>query len=185
MTGHETPGGSGTNRAAPHGPDTVSFGPFFLHDRTRLLERNGVPVKLGSRALDILRLLVSRAGEVVSKSELLAHAWPGLVVEEISLRVHIAEIRKALGDGKEGARYVTNIPSRGYCFVAPVQTAILSDATGDGEDDRGHAPSSPGADDRTRGCPAGTVGSIGQRAVCHAQRAGWDRQDNRGNRTRP
>ena len=47
MTGHETPGGSGTNRAAPHGPDTVSFGPFFLHDRTRLLEKDGVPVKLG------------------------------------------------------------------------------------------------------------------------------------------
>ncbi|MGL4559860.1 MAG: ATP-binding protein, partial [Afipia sp.] len=74
-----------------------------------------------SRALDILRLLVSRAGDVVSKNELLAHAWPGLVVEEINLRVHIAEVRKALGDGKEGARYVTNIPSRGYCFVAPVQ----------------------------------------------------------------
>ena len=80
-----------------------------------------MPVKLGSRALDILRLLVSRAGEVVPKNELLAYAWPGLVVEEISLRVHIAEIRKALGDGKAGARYVTNVPSRGYCFVAPVQ----------------------------------------------------------------
>ena len=46
---------------------------------------------------------------------------PGSCVEEISLRVHIAELRKALGDGKDGARYITNIPSRGYCFVAPVQ----------------------------------------------------------------
>ena len=55
------------------------------------------------------------------RTSCLAHAWPGLVVEEISLRVHIAEVRKALGDGKEGARYITNIPSRGYCFVAPVQ----------------------------------------------------------------
>ena len=80
-----------------------------------------MPVKLGSRALDILRLLVSRAGDVVPKNELLAYAWPGLVVEEINLRVHIAEIRKALGDGKAGARYITNVPSRGYCFVAPVQ----------------------------------------------------------------
>jgi predicted ATPase/DNA-binding winged helix-turn-helix (wHTH) protein len=106
---------------APHDGDIASFGPFSLHGKTRLLERDGVPVKLGSRALDILRLLVSRAGDVVSKNELLSHAWPGLVVEEISLRVHIAEIRKALGDGKEGARYITNIPSRGYCFVAPVQ----------------------------------------------------------------
>jgi predicted ATPase/DNA-binding winged helix-turn-helix (wHTH) protein len=106
---------------APTSSDAVSFGPFSLHDKTRLLEKEGVPVKLGSRALDILRLLVDRAGEVVPKSELLAYAWPGLVVEEISLRVHIAELRKALGDGKAGARYVTNVPSRGYCFVAPVQ----------------------------------------------------------------
>jgi predicted ATPase/DNA-binding winged helix-turn-helix (wHTH) protein len=102
-------------------PDSVSFGPFSLHERTRLLEKDGVPVKLGSRALDILRLLVSRAGSVVSKRELLAFAWPGITVEEINLRVHIAELRKALGDGKAGARYVTNIPGRGYCFVAPVQ----------------------------------------------------------------
>ena len=94
-----------------------------------MLERDGVPVKLGSRALDILSLLVSRAGDVVSKNDLLAHAWPGLVVEEINLRVHIAELRKALGDGKEGARYVTNIPSRGYCFVAPVQRIAASPPT--------------------------------------------------------
>jgi predicted ATPase/DNA-binding winged helix-turn-helix (wHTH) protein len=122
VTGLETTSGS---RASPvraaHEAEIASFGPFSLHAKTRLLERDGQPVKLGSRALDILRLLVSRAGDVVSKNELLAHAWPGLAVEEISLRVHIAELRKALGDGREGARYITNVPSRGYCFVAPVQ----------------------------------------------------------------
>ncbi|MCS3763114.1 putative ATPase/DNA-binding winged helix-turn-helix (wHTH) protein [Bradyrhizobium centrosematis] len=99
--------------------DTVSFGPFSL--RTRVLEKGGAPVRLGSRATDILRILVDRAGEVVSKHEILAFAWPGLAVEEISLRVHVAELRKVLGDGKDGARYITNVPSRGYCFVAPVQ----------------------------------------------------------------
>ena len=109
--------------AAVHEPETVSFGPFSL--RTRLLEKNGVPVKLGGRATDILRLLLSRAGEVIPKEEILAYAWSGLVVEEISLRVHIAELRKALGDGKDGARYITNVPSRGYCFVAPVQRSVL------------------------------------------------------------
>jgi predicted ATPase/DNA-binding winged helix-turn-helix (wHTH) protein len=127
VTGLETTSGYRASPAiAPHEAEIASFGPFSLHDKTRLLEKDGVPVKLGSRALDILRLLVSRAGDVVSKNELLAHAWPGLAVEEISLRVHIAELRKALGDGKEGARYITNIPSRGYCFVAPVQR--LADA---------------------------------------------------------
>ncbi|WP_426609853.1 ATP-binding protein [Bradyrhizobium sp. McL0616] len=104
--------------------DAVSFGPFSL--RSRLLERDGVPVKLGSRAMDILRLLVSRPGEVVSKHEILAYAWSGLAVEEISLRVHVAELRKVLGDGKDGARYITNIPSRGYCFVAPVERRLTS-----------------------------------------------------------
>ena len=64
---------------------------------------------------------VSRAGEVVPKNEILSYAWSGLAVEEISLRVHVAELRKVLGDGKDGARYITNVPSRGYCFVAPVQ----------------------------------------------------------------
>ncbi|MCA6117334.1 winged helix-turn-helix domain-containing protein [Bradyrhizobium sp. WSM 1738] len=122
MTGLDTTSGSRANPVwASHDASIASFGPFSLHDKTRLLERDGQPVKLGSRALDILRLLVSRAGDVVSKNELLAHAWPGLAVEEISLRVHIAELRKALGDGKDGARYITNVPSRGYCFVAPVQ----------------------------------------------------------------
>ena len=80
--------------AAVHEPETVSFGPFSI--RTRLLEKNGVPVKLGGRATDILRLLLSRAGEVIPKEEILAYAWSGLVVEEISLRVHVAELRKAL-----------------------------------------------------------------------------------------
>lgn len=122
MTAPRMPDNSRTDPAgASHGEDAVAFGPFALHNKTRLLEKGGVPVKLGSRALDILRLLVDRAGDVVSKNELLAHAWPGLVVEEISLRVHIAELRKALGDGVAGARYVTNVPSRGYCFVAPLQ----------------------------------------------------------------
>ncbi len=122
MTGPETPGGP-----LPHPieasvePDAFSFGPFSLHNKKRLLERDGAPIKLGSRAIDILRLLVNRAGEVVPKNEILAYAWPNLVVEEISLRVHIADLRKALGDGKAGARYITNVPSRGYCFVAPVQ----------------------------------------------------------------
>jgi predicted ATPase/DNA-binding winged helix-turn-helix (wHTH) protein len=126
-----------TELSAGHGPrssgagtlpdiDAVSFGPFSL--RSRLLEKDGVPVKLGSRAMDILRLLVSRAGEVVPKGEILAYAWSGLSVEEISLRVHVVELRRVLGDGKDGARYITNIPGRGYCFVAPVRRGDRAEA---------------------------------------------------------
>jgi predicted ATPase/DNA-binding winged helix-turn-helix (wHTH) protein len=100
--------------------DAISFGPFRLAPTERLLERDGVAVPLGGRALDILIVLVERAGEIVSKKELIARVWPDVTVEEGSLRVHIVALRKALGDGEAGARYVTNVPGRGYCFVAPV-----------------------------------------------------------------
>jgi predicted ATPase/DNA-binding winged helix-turn-helix (wHTH) protein len=100
--------------------ETWSFGPFRLLATERLLERNGVAVPLSSRALDILIALVERAGEVVGKDDLIARAWPTLTVDESSLRVQIAALRKALGEGGPGARYVTNVPGRGYCFVASV-----------------------------------------------------------------
>jgi predicted ATPase/DNA-binding winged helix-turn-helix (wHTH) protein len=98
--------------------EIVSFGPFSLIASERLLTREGAPVDLGARALDILIALVSRPNEVVSKKELLARVWPDVTVEENSLRFHIASLRKALGDGKDGARYITTLAGRGYCFVA-------------------------------------------------------------------
>src|SRR5271167_1439405 len=105
----------------PHdGKGVVAFGPFRLFPAERLLEKDGVPVHLGGRALDILIFLVERAGEVVSKRDLVARVWADVNVDEGSLRFHVAALRKTLGDGREGARYVTNVPGRGYCFVAPV-----------------------------------------------------------------
>ncbi|WP_245150601.1 ATP-binding protein [Pollutimonas harenae] len=100
--------------------EIVVFGPFRLHVNRRLLQRNGVAVKLGSRSLDILIALVERAGDVLSRRELIARAWAGLVVDEANLRVNISNLRKCLGEGKDGARYVVNLPGRGYSFVAPV-----------------------------------------------------------------
>jgi predicted ATPase/DNA-binding winged helix-turn-helix (wHTH) protein len=100
--------------------DVVSFGPFRLFAAERLLKKGDEPLPLGGRALDILITLVGRAGEVVSRKELISRVWPDVTVEEANLRVHIAGLRKALADGREGARYVANVPGRGYCFVAPV-----------------------------------------------------------------
>jgi predicted ATPase/DNA-binding winged helix-turn-helix (wHTH) protein len=100
--------------------DVASFGPFRLFMVERLLEKAGEPLELGNRALDILMALVERAGEVVTRKELISRAWPDVIVEEANLRVHISGLRKALGDGLDGARYVTNVIGRGYCFVAPV-----------------------------------------------------------------
>jgi predicted ATPase/DNA-binding winged helix-turn-helix (wHTH) protein len=110
--------------------DVVSFGPFSLVAGERLLTKAGEPVDLGARALDILLILVSRANEVISKKELLELAWPNIVVEEGCLRFHIAGLRKALGDGKDGARYISTLPGRGYCFVASLSRSSDPDYAG-------------------------------------------------------
>jgi predicted ATPase/DNA-binding winged helix-turn-helix (wHTH) protein len=98
----------------------LSFGPYNLLIGQRLLTRSGTPVDLGARAFDILIALVSRPNEVISKKELLSRVWPDVTVEESSLRFHMASLRKVLGDGKDGARYIATLSGRGYCFVAPV-----------------------------------------------------------------
>jgi DNA-binding winged helix-turn-helix (wHTH) protein len=104
----------------------LSFGPFNLFAAERLLKETDEPVPLGGRALDILIALTQRAGEVVSHKELISSVWPDLTVEGANLRVHIAALRKALGDGIDGARYISNVVGRGYCFVAPVTRSTSS-----------------------------------------------------------
>jgi predicted ATPase/DNA-binding winged helix-turn-helix (wHTH) protein len=99
----------------------LRFGPYAFHLRQRLILEGDRPLRMGGRALDILQVLVERAGSVVSKDALIAHVWPTSVVEEINLRVHIAALRRALGDGQNEQRYIVNIPQRGYSFIAPVQ----------------------------------------------------------------
>jgi predicted ATPase len=69
--------------------------------------------------MDILLILLEHAGEVVSKQTLIAGVWPKSVVEDINLRVHMAALRKALGDGQAGQRYIITVAQRGYSFVAP------------------------------------------------------------------
>src|SRR5215469_15835847 len=125
-----------------------SFGRFRLLPGEQILLEDEKPVRLGSRALDILTMLVEHAGELVSKDELTARVWPGTFVEESSLRVHIAGLRRALGDGHAGKRYVANIPGRGYRFVAPVAT---SEETGPA------APRSPQTAAPTHNLPASLI----------------------------
>src|SRR6266403_678469 len=108
-----------TGGAAP----TFSFGPFHLIPTQRLLLEAGEPLRLGSRALDILIALVERHGELLSKEELMARVWPKMFVEPSNLTVHVAALRRVLGDGRNGNRYLVNIPGRGYRFVAPVRVA--------------------------------------------------------------
>ncbi|UEH10628.1 ATP-binding protein [Pseudomonas sp. HN8-3] len=98
----------------------VHFGPYCIHPRQRLVLEAGRPLRLGRRAVDILLILLEQAGNVVSKQELIARVWPTSVVEDGNLRVHMAALRKALGDGQAGQRYIVTVAQRGYSFVAPL-----------------------------------------------------------------
>jgi DNA-binding winged helix-turn-helix (wHTH) protein len=98
----------------------VSFGPFRLLPAQFLLLEGDKPVPLGSRALEILIALLERPRELVSKQELMARVWPNLFVEPANLTVHVSALRRGLRDGRDGNRFIINIPGRGYCFVAPV-----------------------------------------------------------------
>src|ERR1700741_1768335 len=99
----------------------LRFGPFELNVAQRSLKKADQVIPLGGRAYDILIVLLENAGEVVAKAELIAKAWPDVTVEEGSLRVHLSALRKALGDGQFGNKYIASIQGQGYSFIAPVR----------------------------------------------------------------
>jgi DNA-binding response OmpR family regulator len=99
----------------------IIFGEFRLDPGTRILTRDGRPVHLGARAYDILLALVERAGKVVNSAEFLSIVWPNMFIEGSALRVHVAALRKALGDGESGRRLIVSIRGRGYAFVGEVE----------------------------------------------------------------
>lgn len=103
---------------------TFAFGPYRLVPGRQLLLLENQPVKLGGRAFDLLRLLVQRGGQLVTRDELIAAAWPDTFVHESNLKVNMWNLRRALGDTKFNPRYLATIAGRGYMFVAEVETAI-------------------------------------------------------------
>src|SRR5258708_4384914 len=102
-----------TSRSAPR-----RFDRFELDPAERLLLADGVPVTVGARAFDLLVALSDRPGRLVSKDDLFATVWPGLVVEENNLQVQVSTLRKILGPSA-----LATIPGRGYRFDLPVVSA--------------------------------------------------------------
>jgi DNA-binding winged helix-turn-helix (wHTH) protein len=99
------------------------FGPFRLDVRERLLQRDGVTISLTPKAFDLLLALVERHGRLVEKEEIFKAVWPDSFVEESNLTYNISFIRKALGDGENGLKFIETVPKRGYRFVAEVRQA--------------------------------------------------------------
>jgi len=102
----------------------ILFGNFCLRPKEFLLLEGGTPVQLGSRALEILTILLERRGELVTKHELMERVWPCVFVEPANLTVHMSALRRVLRDGQDGNRFIINIPGRGYSFVASVEATL-------------------------------------------------------------
>jgi predicted ATPase/DNA-binding winged helix-turn-helix (wHTH) protein len=112
------------------GGKVLSFGPFELSIGNRLLTNGAKAVPLGARAMDLLIVLVEQANQVVGRRTLIERVWPKRGAEQVSLRVHISALRKALDQSDPGRRYIMNVPGRGYSFVVPV-TSLSSPTPGD------------------------------------------------------
>jgi predicted ATPase/DNA-binding winged helix-turn-helix (wHTH) protein len=112
------------------------FGRFELRPSERVLLADGAPIALGARAFDLLVVLAERPGTLITKDDLLAAVWQGLVVEENNLQVQVSTLRKILGPSA-----LATIPGRGYRFNLPV---ALADA----------APSAPAVEPRAASAEA-------------------------------
>lgn len=132
---------------------TFSFGPFRLSPERQLLTRDDVPVRIGGRALDLLTALVECPGKVVSKTDLIAAAWPSTFVDESNLKVNMGSLRRVLGCGQD-ADFIATVIGRGYRFVAPV--TLVSRPPGPGSHWLGQNDNLPVWSARSIGGPDGT-----------------------------
>jgi DNA-binding winged helix-turn-helix (wHTH) protein len=103
-----------------NGP-VMRFGPFVVVPGRRQLLRNGKPVDLGSRAFDLLLILLKSRGSVVTKQDIIKHVWPSTVVDDTNLRFQMASLRKALGKDHD---VIKTIPGRGYLFTIDATSAF-------------------------------------------------------------
>jgi DNA-binding winged helix-turn-helix (wHTH) protein/tetratricopeptide (TPR) repeat protein len=97
--------------------DVLRFDRFLLDRGQRVLIRDGEIVRLTPKAFDLLELLVSRANEVIGKTELIERIWPDTYGSDTNLSKLVFMVRKELGDAPDGRPYIETIPKRGYRFV--------------------------------------------------------------------
>lgn len=153
-----------TGDLAERPPRSFTFGPFVLIPERQLLLKGEAPVRIGSRSLDILTALVERPGDLLSKRELFSRAWPDTFVEEGNLKVTMAALRRALGEGPGKAQYIATVIGRGYRFIAPVQTSGSASL----------ALASTAAATGGRDLPAGTTHIVGRADAIDAIRRDLD-----------
>ena len=97
----------------------LEFGRFRVELRRRELLADGAPIELGTRAFELLLVLLEADGSLVTKQELQSRVWPGIVVAEENLKVQISALRRALGKDRE---FIRTEFGRGYRFTAAVRS---------------------------------------------------------------
>ncbi|HEY4356622.1 MAG TPA: winged helix-turn-helix domain-containing protein [Acidobacteriaceae bacterium] len=121
-------GSSSASRLTDSPIATYRFGPFRFDPTNRLLSRDGDPIALAPRAFDTLLVLVERAGQLVTKTELLDIVWADSFVEESNLTVAISALRRALGEDPYQRKYIQTVSGHGYRFICPVLTGTTAEA---------------------------------------------------------
>jgi DNA-binding winged helix-turn-helix (wHTH) protein len=127
VLGRKKPLLHGANRSSSATADAaLEFGRFRAQLRRRQLLADGVPVELGTRAFELLLVLLEADGLLITKEELLSRVWPGLVVSEENLKVQVSALRKALGGDRDVIRTEFG---RGYRFTGLLCTNNVTDAS--------------------------------------------------------
>jgi TolB-like protein/DNA-binding winged helix-turn-helix (wHTH) protein len=171
----------------PDPDDIFLFNGFRLDRRGGGLFHRGdndapVPVPIGQRALDVLGVLVERAGELVTRDEIIAAAWPNTLVEDNNLNMQIAALRRVLDDGRTAPSSIQTVPRRGYRLVVPVtrvgrsgQSLPLEEVRGPGLESASQ-PQGASARPRNRARLAIIAGVVGTLLLVAVAIAGWKGQ---------
>jgi predicted ATPase/DNA-binding winged helix-turn-helix (wHTH) protein len=140
---------------------SFAFGPFLLVPGRQLLLKDGVAVRIGGRALDLLTVLVERPGELVSKRDIVTRVWPDVTVVDDNLKVNLGALRRVLGEDAAKPVYIATIPGRGYRFVASVQSTTAG----------GEPRSPPVTSGRNNNLPAATTRVFGRTSLVDTVRS--------------
>jgi FixJ family two-component response regulator/DNA-binding winged helix-turn-helix (wHTH) protein len=116
------PPNAGRQEVSARGDAVIRFGRFRVLPRARQLLVDGQPVELGSRAFDLLMVLIRAAGAVVTKNEIVGRVWPDTVVAEDNLKVQMSALRKVLNEDRD---IIKTVHGRGYVFTGEVITASV------------------------------------------------------------
>jgi DNA-binding winged helix-turn-helix (wHTH) protein/tetratricopeptide (TPR) repeat protein len=129
----------------PHSQNlNYEFGPYCLNVGLLRLTREGEKISLTPKAAEILALLVTNAGQLVAKDFLLKEVWPNTFVEESNLAQNIFLLRRALGDDRDGPKYIETVARRGYRFIASVRVSSAEDPNGEAAESETQAPNGNG-----------------------------------------